>query len=168
MMFSRMAQYAYALLIALTFVVVAAPAQAQDADVTARNAAIVRQAFDSWAKSGNVFAKLLAPDVRWTIHGSGPVAGTYTGLKDFVERASVPLISRLATPLVPKVHDIWAVADTVIIRFDASATTTSGAPYANQFVWIFRMSNGVVSEAQAFLDLVAYQKVVDNNAPRTD
>ncbi|MDH7795038.1 MULTISPECIES: nuclear transport factor 2 family protein [unclassified Beijerinckia] len=163
-----MTRYACALLITSTFVVVAAPAQAQDADATARNAAIVRQAFDSWVKGGNVFAKLLAPDVTWTIHGSGPVARTYIGLKDFVERASAPLITRLATPLVPEVHDIWAVGDTVIIRFDASATTTSGAPYANQFVWIFRMTNGVVSEAQAFLDLVAYQKVVDNNAPRAD
>jgi hypothetical protein len=38
------------------------------------------------------------------------------------------------------------------IRFDGTATTTSGAPYANQFVWIFRMEDGVVVEAEAFLD----------------
>lgn len=143
-------------------------AQTQSADVTARNEAIVRQAFDNWAKgtSGNVFTELLAPDVKWTILGSGPVAGTYLGLKDFVDRASAPLVSRLATPVVPKVHHIWAIGNTVIIRFDGSATTTSGAPYANQFVWIFRMNNGVVTEAEAFLDLAAYQRVIDNNAPR--
>jgi uncharacterized protein len=134
--------------------------------VTSRNEALVRQAFDNWAKGGNVFAELLAPNVRWTIHGSGPVAGTYNGLKDFVERASMPLVSRLAKPIVPKVHHIWAIGDTVIVRFDGSATTTSGAPYFNQFVWIFRMDNGVVTEAEAFLDLVAYQRVVDNNTPR--
>lgn len=63
-------------------------------------------------------------------------------------------------------HHIWAVGDRVIIRFDASATTTSGAPYRNQFVWIFRMEGGSVVEAEAFLDLVAYQQVVDNNEPR--
>jgi uncharacterized protein len=163
----RMTRSACALLVALTFLAVAAPAQAHTADVTARNEAIVRRAFDNWAKgSSNVFAELLAPDVRWTILGAGPVAGTYFGLKDFVERASAPLVSRLATPIVPKVHHIWAVGDNVIVRFDGAATTTSGAPYANQFVWIFRMANGVVTEAEAFLDLIAYQKVVDNNAPR--
>lgn len=162
----RMTRSACVLLVALTFLAATAPVQAQCTDVTARNESIVRRAFDNWAKGGNVFAELLAPDVKWTIPGSGPVAGTYIGLKDFVERASVPLVSRLATPIVPKVHHIWAVGDTVIVRFDGSATTTSGAPYANQFVWIFHMTNGVVTEAEAFLDLIAYQQVVDNNAPR--
>ena len=160
----RMTRSASALLLASALLSV--PAHAQASDMAARNEAIVRQAFDKWAEGGNVFAELLAPDVRWTIPGSGPVAGTYIGLKDFVERASAPLVSRLATPIVPTVRHIWAIGDTVIIRFDGSATTTSGAPYANQFVWIFRMSNGVVTEAEAFLDLAAYQEVVDNNAPR--
>lgn len=165
---SRLTQFACAFLIALACFANAVPAQARNSEATARNEAIVRQAFDNWARGGNVFAQLLAPDVVWTIRGSGPVAGAYSGLEDFVKRASLPLISRLATPLVPKVHAIWAVGDTVIIRFDASASTTSGAPYANQFVWIFQMSNGVVTEAEAFLDLVAYQAVLDANAPRAD
>jgi ketosteroid isomerase-like protein len=162
----RMTHAAGALLLAVALLAVARPVQAQCSNETTQNEAIVRRAFDNWAKGGNVFAELLAPDVRWTIAGSGPVAGTYVGLKYFVDRASVPLISRLATPIVPKVHHIWAIGDTVIVRFDGSATTTSGAAYANQFVWIFRMANGVVTEAEAFLDLVAYQQVVDNNAPR--
>lgn len=161
-----MTRSARLVLVAVACLVVASSAQAKCETVTSRNETIVRQAFDSWAKGGNVFAELLAPDVRWTIHGSGPVAGTYVGLTDFVERASMPLVSRLAKPIVPAVHNIWAVGDTVIVRFDGSATTTSGAPYVNQFVWIFRMSNGVVTEAEAFLDLVAYQQVVDNNKPR--
>lgn len=158
----------HAFLIAWTFEAAAAPSRACDADASARNEAVVRQAFDNWGKGGNVFAELLAQDMTWTIHGSGPVAGTYSGIKAFVEGAAAPLVSRLATPIVPKVHGIWAVGDIVIIRFDGSATTTSGVPYANQFVWIFRMANGVVTEAEAFLDLEAYQAVVDNNVPRAD
>ena len=138
---------------------------APGADIEARNEAIVREAFEGWGAGGNVF-KLLAPDVVWTIHGSGPVADTYRGVEDFVQRGSRPLVSRLATPLTPRVHHIWASGDRVIIRFDASATTTSGAPYSNQFVWIFRMEGGSVVEAEAFLDLAAYQQVVDNNEPR--
>lgn len=161
-----MTRSARALLLALAFLTTPASSEVRNVDVTARNEAAVRKAFDNWGKGGNVFAELLAPDVRWTIVGSGPVAGTYNGLKDFVERASMPLVSRLATPIVPNVHHIWATGDTVIIRFDGAATTTSGAPYANQFVWIFWMSNGVVTKAEAFLDLVAYQQVVENNAPR--
>lgn len=163
-------------LIAGTFLIILAlaavrgplAADAPPADPAARNEAVVRQAFANWSRGGNVFAELLAPDMTWTIHGSGPVAGTYTGVEAFIERAAAPLVSRLATPLVPELHDVWAVGDTVIVRFDGSATTTSGAPYVNQFVWIFRMAGGRVTKAEAFLDLEAYRQVVENNAPRAN
>lgn len=157
------------LALAATIAVSATPAVATSAlpntTVTQRNETIVREAFQKWAAGVSIFPTLLAPDVVWTIPGSGPVAGTYRGLEDFVERASRPLVSRLVTPLVPQVHHIWAVEDTVIVRFEASATTTAGHPYRNQFVWIFRMNDGRVVEAEAFLDLTAYQQVVDNNPP---
>lgn len=142
-----------------------APAARNGAE-EARNEAIIRQAFEGWAAGRDVFGSLLAPDVIWTIHGSGPVAGTYRGRADFVERASRPLISRLASPLLPRLHHVWAVGERVIIRFEASATTTSGRPYHNQFVWIFRMRDGIAVEAEAFLDLAAYQEVVEGNRPR--
>jgi uncharacterized protein len=164
----NLSRTAQVLLVTLAVAASAGTAQADRTDVTNRNEAIVRQAFDKWRAGGNVFAELLAPDIKWTIHGSGPVARTYTGLDDFTKNASGPLVSRLATPITPKVHDVWASGDAVIVRFDGSATTTSGKPYNNQFVWIFRMTDGRVTEAEAFLDLAAYQAVVDNNAPRVD
>ncbi|MGF1553702.1 MAG: nuclear transport factor 2 family protein [Paracoccaceae bacterium] len=141
--------------------------QARNATIAleARNRATVREAFDAWAEGEAVFARLIAEDVTWTIHGSSPVAGTYHGLDDFVARASRPLISRLAGPLVPTVHRIWADGDTVVIRFDGAATTTSGAPYRNSFLWIFRMEDSRVVEAEAFLDLAAYDAVVFHEEP---
>jgi ketosteroid isomerase-like protein len=150
------------------FVALVTPALADRPDTTARNEAIVREAFERWEAGGSVFDPLLASDVRWTIHGSGPVASTYESRDSFVEDASAPLISRLSSPIMPDVHAIWAVEDTVIIRFDGAATTTSGDAYENQFVWIFRMEDGQVVEAEAFLDLVAYQQVVENNEPVTE
>lgn len=67
---------------------------------------------------------------------------------------------------MPEVRHIFPDGDFVVVRFNGSATTTLGSPYRNQFVWIFRMKDGSVIEAEAFLDLVAYQQVVDNNEPR--
>lgn len=174
---ARLAGAGHRLLVAAAFVAVIAPAHAEitasdpgaathDTAIEARNKAIVHDAFEKWRGGTYVFAALLAPDVVWTIHGSGPVAGTYRSQDDFVERASRPLTSRLATPVVPEVRNIYAVGDTVLIRFDGSATTTSGAPYRNQFLWMFRMKDGLVIEAEAFLDLVAYQRAVENNEPR--
>lgn len=157
------------LLVALAFVASITSAQANtanpDTDTEARNEAIVRDAFEAWAAGGSVF-ELLSPDIVWTIHGSGPIAATHNGIEQFVERGAAPIVSRLTKPLMPDVHNIWAVDDTVIIRFDASSTTTSGNPYSNRYLWIFRMENGAVVTAEAFLDLVAYQDVLDNNEPR--
>lgn len=174
---SRLAGASRRLLVAAAFLAVVGPAHAEitasdpaaethDTAIEKRNKAIVHEAFEKWRAGTYVFAALLAPDVVWTIHCSGPVAGTYRSQEDFVERASRPLTSRLATPVVPEVRGIYAVGDTVLIRFDGSATTTSGAPYRNRFLWMFRMKDGLVVEAEAFLDLVAYKQVVENNAPR--
>ncbi|MBS7542442.1 nuclear transport factor 2 family protein [Ancylobacter oerskovii] len=174
---SRLVGAGYRLLIASAFLAVIAPAHSEitasdpaaethDTAVERRNKAIVHDAFEKWRGGTYVFGALLAPDVVWTIHGSGPVAGTYRSQEDFVERASRPLTSRLDTPIVPEVRGIYAVGDTVLIRFDGSATTTSGAPYRNRFIWMLRMKDGLVVEAEAFLDLVAYQRVVENNEPR--
>lgn len=139
-----------------------------DAAETARNLEIVGEAFARWEGGEPVFARLLAEDVVWTIPGSGTVAGTYRGKAAFIEQASMPLTSRLATPLIPDVHGLWAEGDTVVVRFDAEAITTSGAPYRNRFVWILRMEDGQVVSAEAFLDLDAYRAVVANNEPRAD
>ncbi len=142
--------------------------ETQDTTVETQNKATVRAAFERWREGGNVFTDLLAPDVVWTIHGSGAVAGTYRNLKDFTERGSGPLVSRLTGPVKPDVRHIFADGEIVIVRFNGSATTTSGTPYQNQFVWILRMKDGSVVEAEAFLDLVAYQQVVENNEPRVE
>src|SRR5690554_2154871 len=84
----------------------ASPASASPTDITERNEATVREAFENWAAgSGNVF-DILSTDVRWTIHGSGPVADTYNGVEDFLQRGSVPLVSRLSSPLTPEVRHI--------------------------------------------------------------
>jgi ketosteroid isomerase-like protein len=142
------------------------PPVGREATVETHNKAVVKAAFEKWRAGGDVFAELLSPEIVWTILGSGPVAGTYRGLEDFSRRASAPLVSRLTGPVMPAVRSIWADGDAVIVRFDGSATTTSGAPYRNQFVWILRMSGGRAVEAEAILDLVAYQQVVENNEPR--
>lgn len=135
-------------------------------DTAANNEAVVRRAFDRWATEGSSVFDPVSPDVRWTIHGSEPPAGVYLDKEDFVRRAAEPLTRRLASRLVPTLHHVWSSGDTVIIRFDAAGTTNAGAPYRNQFLWIWRMERGVVVEAEAFLDLVAYREVIQNARSR--
>lgn len=130
-----------------------------------RNQRLVERAFATWsAGRGSLFDDLLSPTVVWTIRGSGPAAGTYHGSEDFLQRAVRPFAQRLATPIVPRVEGIWAREDQVVVRWMGTATARDGAPYRNEYVWIFRMDGARATQVEAFLDLVPYQDVIDRIA----
>lgn len=130
-----------------------------------RNQRLVERAFANWsAGRGSLFDDLLSPTVVWTIRGSGPAAGTYHGREDFLQRAVRPFAQRLATPIVPRVEGIWAREDQVVVRWMGTATARDGAPYRNEYVWIFRMDGARATQVEAFLDLVPYQDVIDRIA----
>ncbi|ONN70124.1 nuclear transport factor 2 family protein [Pseudomonas oryzihabitans] len=130
-----------------------------------RNQRLVERAFANWsAGRGSLFDDLLSPTVVWTIRGSGPAAGTYHGREDFLQRAVRPFAQRLVTPIVPRVEGIWAREDQVVVRWMGTATARDGAPYRNEYVWIFRMDGARATQVEAFLDLVPYQDVIDRIA----
>jgi len=141
-------------------------AQAAPDSDTQRNKEAVSKAFAAWAAGGQTFFDdVLAPDVVWTIKGSGPSAGVHRGRQDLIERAVKPLSSRLASQIRPTVRNVWAEGEHVVIHWDGETTTKAGAPYRNSYVWIFRMKDGRATEVTAFLDLVAYDRVVHPGQP---
>lgn len=136
-------------------------AAATTSDVEARNKQTVSTAFDRWAAGGNTFfSEMVAPDVVWTIKGSGPSAGVYRGSEQFIEQAVRPFVSRLSSPIRPISKQVWADGDHVIIQWDGSGMAQDGRTYANSYAWIFRMRDGKAFEVTAFLDLVPYDDVL--------
>ena len=122
----------------------------------AENKQVIQRAFDAWAAGqGGVF-DLLAPDARWTIVGNSVVGGTYHGREEFLSKVIRPFNARMATPLVPKLHALYADGDTVIAYFDASATVRDGSPYDNTYTWYLRMQQGAIVEAVAFFDSIQF------------
>jgi ketosteroid isomerase-like protein len=137
--------------------VVAGPQEVQ----AEHNRQIVTAAFDRWADGGtDFFSEMLSPDIVWTIEGSGPSAGTYRGLDDFMARAVRPFVSRLRSPVRPVDKRVWADGDHVIINWEGEAVALDGRPYRNRYVWIFRMAGGKAAECSAFLDLAPYDDVI--------
>lgn len=138
---------------------------AQEASHT-RNKRIVDAAFDRWTAGGSsFFDEVLAPDVVWTIEGSGPSAGTFKGRDVFVERAVRPFTSRLSTTVRPVSRQVWADGDHVIINWEGEGVARDGAAYRNSYVWIFRMEGGKAVEVKAFLDLAPYDDVLRRIPP---
>ena len=137
------------------------PAQAEES-VTERNRHFIAEAFSKWARGGTTFFKdVLAPEVVWTIKGSGPTSGVYRGRDEFLKKAVAPFAERLASPLRPVVKDIWAERNDVIVHWDGTAVTADGKSYSNSYVWIFRMKDLRATEVTAFLDLVPYDDVLN-------
>lgn len=146
----------------LSPVIPSGPAAAQaTAPIENRNKQVVRAAFDRWAAGGTrFFEEMLAPDVVWTIEGSGPSAGVFRSRREFVDRAVAPFAARLSRGVIPTVRTIWSEGDEVAVHWDGEATAKDGQPYRNSYVWIFRMRGGKVVEATAFLDLAPYDDVL--------
>ncbi len=120
------------------------------------NKQLIRQAFEAWAAgTGGVF-DLLAPDATWTIVGNSTVAGTYGRRDQFLDTVIKPFNARLATPLVPVVHSLYADGDMVIAYFDASATARDGKPYRNTYTWYLRVKDKAIVEAVAFYDSIEF------------
>lgn len=136
----------------------------------AENKRTVEAAFGRWAAGGTgFFDELLAENVVWTIKGSGPSAGTFRSKADFVAKAVRPFADRLAVPVRPVSTRVWADGDHVIVNWDGQGVARDGAPYRNSYAWIFRMADGKVVEATAFLDLAPYDDVlrrVPSRAPQ--
>lgn len=93
------------------------PAQAEES-VAERNRHFISEAFANWARGGTSFFKdVLAPEVIWTIKGSGLASGVYRGRDEFVKQAVAPFAERLASPLRPIVKDIWAERNDVVVHW---------------------------------------------------
>ncbi|NYZ61926.1 nuclear transport factor 2 family protein [Luteimonas deserti] len=165
---SRLAVCAAALALFLP-AAVAAQALASPGSTATLNTATTRAAFDAWAAGQASVFDLLAEDVVWTVAGTSPVSGTYRSRADFMERAVAPISSRLATPIVPQVEAVIAQGDDVVVLWQGTATTRSGAPYANRYAWRMTFAEGAIVQVTAFLDTWALDAMMrsETRATRT-
>jgi ketosteroid isomerase-like protein len=125
-----------------------------------RNKAIVKQAFDAWrAGTGGPF-DLLADDATWTIVGHSVAAKRYHGREEFMREVIRPFNERMSVGLKPTIiRGLYADGDSVIIFFDASATTRDEQPYTNTYAWFFEMRDGKVIDAFAFFDAISFDEL---------
>ncbi|OKH32671.1 hypothetical protein NIES2119_25490 [[Phormidium ambiguum] IAM M-71] len=130
-----------------------------------RNKAIVQQSFDQWRNGTGSAFDLLAPDVTWTITGTGATAGTYRSRQALLDQVVSPTSARLSTPIVPTVRGIWADGDMVIVLWDGEATARDGRAYRNTYTWYFRMKDDQVIEAIAFLDMSKFTELWTRVSP---
>lgn len=126
----------------------------------------VAAAFDAWMSGTGYIAGLLADNVRWTIVGHSAASRTYESKQQFIEEVLDPFSRRFATPFRPvAIHGLYADGDTVIILWDGAGTARDGQPYENTYAWFLTFGDGLVVEATAFFDSIAFNDLWSRVAP---
>lgn len=128
--------------------------------VEVKNKQLVQRTFDNWAQGHGTLYDLLADDARWTLTGSSALSKTYTSKQEFIDATVTPLFKRLAQPFVPKVRQLNADGDVVVVQFDGTSTANDGQPYCNAYCLVMTFKNGRITNTVAYLDLLAYTELL--------
>jgi uncharacterized protein len=115
------------------------------------------------------FFDRVADDVRWTVEGTHPIAGTYTSKAEF-QRAT---FARLGAVMRDRVNlslaSLHLAGDTAIAELVAGSTTLEGARYDNRLCWICRFDSEApdarIVEVHAYLDSAMVTWALTRNEP---
>ncbi|EJG03173.1 nuclear transport factor 2 family protein [Flavobacterium sp. F52] len=118
------------------------------------NRAIIEEGFKKWADGSASFFDLLDENVEWTITGGSVISKVYTSRGQFIEEAIIPLNKRFGTKLMPKVKNVYADGDTVIVLWEETATAVDGLPYINSYSCHMTLKEGRIIKATAFFDAI--------------
>src|ERR671932_569535 len=126
----------------------------------------VEKAFRDWQDGAGYITDLLADDLRWTIVGRSQVSKTFHSKEQFVGEVLQPFGARFSQPFRPvAVRGVYADGDTVVVLWDGEGTRLDGKPYENTYAWFMRFREGLVVEATAFYDSIAFNELWNEVAP---
>ena len=124
-------------------------------------------AFREWQDGTGYITDLLADDLRWTIVGRSRASKTYDSKEQFVGEVLAPFGARFSEPFKPvAIRGVYADGDTVVVVWDGEGTRLDGRPYENTYAWIMQFRGGLVVEATAFYDSIAFNELWDEVAPK--
>ncbi len=115
------------------------------------------------------FFNHVAQDVKWTVMGTHPLAGTYHTKENFLAHTFARLNKLLKEGVVLRVTNVLVDGDTTAVELESLSTALNGKPFDNRYCWIARFSNGTIVEVRAYLDSALVKQLIDENerAPST-
>ena len=115
-------------------------------------------------KSG-AFFEHVADDVKWTVMGTHPLAGTYHTKDDFISHTFARLDKILKEGVVLRVTNVLVDGDSAVVEMESLSTALDGKPFNNRYCWIVRFSDGTIVEVGAYLDSALVERLIDENEP---
>jgi uncharacterized protein len=121
------------------------------------DAAIIRRAYEAWNESGPaaVIERFYAEDAVYREGPGWPDAGVYKGRDAVLER--MQSLVDLIGPIEVRIDDMIDVGDgrIVVCTRNVAQDTASGAPYTQTFAVVHRLRDGLIVEADYYLDRAA-------------
>jgi uncharacterized protein len=127
------------------------------------NRETVRRTFAAWQDGVAPITDLFAPDLVWRVEGRSAAAKEYRSRQEFVDEVLAPFgarFDRSASPFRPiAIRGLYADGDTVIVLWDGRGVANDGVPYENSYAWFLTMRDGLVVDAVAFFDSIAFDEL---------
>ena len=95
-----------------------------------------------------------APDATWTLRGSLPASGTWTGADGIMDGFFAQIFGHLdpAVPVVQDVHRIIADGEYAVAEWTTHARTRDGRCYQSDYAGVFRVVEGHLAAITEYLD----------------
>jgi ketosteroid isomerase-like protein len=117
------------------------------------NKQLMQQIVEELSKGNpELFVASMADDFRWTITGTTKWSKTYEGKQSVLGELLGPLRARLNGRIKTTAHCLIAEGDFVVVEARGSNTTNSGAPYNNNYCFVFRLFDNQLKEVTEYCD----------------
>ncbi len=131
------------------------------ADRSTRNREVIRRYFEMVSSGDPEIGTLFAADAVWRTPSSSPMTGPFEGTAAVLELMGGGVGLYDATqPLLIEQNAVAAEGDFVFVEMTMTARTGKGADYQNQYVFVFRLRDGLIVEVHEHLDTLYAQRLL--------
>lgn len=125
------------------------------------NKQLIEDYFRSVSSGDNArVAEILADDVVWWVPQSSPMAGTYEGKEAVFALFASGVDLYAPEPMQINVAGMVADETKVAAEVEITAKTAKGAPYLNQYHFLFEIGGGQIKLVKEYVDTLYAQKTL--------
>jgi len=102
--------------------------------------------------NGAAFFAHVANDVDWTVMGTHPLAGHYSGKQAFIAGTFAKLGRVLPQGAQLHVENMIVQDDQAVVELHSLATAKNGMRFDNRYCWVVYFRDRIITRVRAYLD----------------
>ena len=115
-------------------------------------------------RNGTLFTESMADDVRWIGIGTNKWSGTFDGKEAVLRDLLGPLRAKLVARSRTVARRFIADGDYVVVEARGDNLTRAGKPYNNEYCFVFRLTDGKITEVKEYADTALIEAVLGDPA----